>query len=203
MKRVVCWIVCCAALTSQTWGMASGHEHPTGAEHPQGTSKEKAPTEIESKAALDAVAQYIRDYVQNEEPKGKVQIKDPKTGKTLSLKLDKVHRKLLAKIGPDTYFVCADFKADDGTVYDLDFFVRRKGDDEFELVKDKTSLHKVAGKPRYTWYYDDDAGVWKKKHAEKKVEEHPAAGQKKVEEHPAAGDKKAGEHPTGGAEHPH
>ena len=149
---------------------------------------------ITSEQQLDEVAQFIRNHVENEEPKGMVTIENPDTGETLELKLDKVHRKRLAKIEADTYFVCADFKADDGTVYDLDFFVRRKNGDAFKLIKDKTSLHKVAGEPRYTWYYDEVDGVWKKRSqhggAEHPDAEHPDA------EHPDA------EHPDNGAEHP-
>ncbi len=198
MKRIVCLMMCFAMFTGYAAAMGNrpGHgpgEHP---EHPEGSEKghTKKETLVTSQKTLDAVAQYIRDYVKDEEPKGKVRIEDPETGDTLELKLDKVHRKRLAKIAPGKYFVCADFKSEKGTIYDLDFFVRKKGKDKFELVEGKTSLHKVAGKARYNWFYDKKDGVWKKKPAGEKMREHPEKTKERGKE--------TGEHPEGADEHP-
>ena len=216
MRRFAPWLAGLVVLAAPSWGMSGWHkgEHP---EHPEKTAETgKEATVITSDAALDAVAAFIRDYVEHTPPMGRVTIEDPETGETLNLALDKVHRERLAMVKPDKYFVCADFKADDGTVYDLDFFVRRTGEGEgqFELIEDKTSLHKKAGEARYTWYYDEDKGVWKKKGAGmKKAHEHPESGEhpeKKKSgegeaEHPQESEESASggsEHPGGGSEHP-
>lgn len=210
MKKSICSLM--ASLVAVTaWSMASNAEHPHSSgdrEHPGATEHfyeepdypasaggemmGKGDSVIESDAALDEVAQFIRDYVKNEEPKGKVKIEHPETGEMLELTLEKVHRERLARINKNKYFVCADFKGPDGTLYDLDFFVRQKGEGQFELIKGKKSLHKVAGEARYTWHYDEDAGVWKKKHSghAAKSKEHPA----KTKEHPAGGHENP-EHP--------
>ncbi|KKK65894.1 hypothetical protein LCGC14_2969540, partial [marine sediment metagenome] len=101
---------------------------------------------------------------------------DEKVGKELKLTLDKVHRKRLSKVGEDLYFACADFKTPGGRIYDLDVFM--KGADKDNLTFSKFSIHKEAGKERYTWYEKD--GIWKKKPV-KHGREHPKKGRR---EHP-------------------
>ena len=85
-------------------------------------------------------------------------VHDEKTGNDRMLRLDKIHRERLAKTAEATYFVCADFKDTDGTVFDLDFWVKQGGDG-LQVVE--TMIHKEEGQPRYTWYQEDD--VWKQK----------------------------------------
>ena len=116
---------------------------------------------------------------------------DPAINKKLNLRLLRVHKDRLSRLGPDLYFACSDFKETGGKVYDLDFWVNVSGG---QLSVTKTMLHKEDGKPRYTWY--EDGGVWQQKFAgaAKTGAEHPQ------KEHPA---KKKAEHPTKKkAEHP-
>ena len=94
---------------------------------------------------------------------------DEKAGEELKLTLDKVHRKRLSKVGWNQYFACADFKTPDGKIYDLDVFMR--GTNKDNLTFSKFSIHKEAGKERYTWY--EKGGIWKKKAVGEPVEEHP------------------------------
>ena len=130
------------------------------------------------------MADFIKEYVEEESEDGRFVVHDKGQGKDLSLQLKKVHRKRLVYLGKDKYFVCADFKGDDGALYDLDFFVRGDSADSLKVLPKKTSVHKKDKKPRYVWIEDD--GVWKKKdvgatlESVKKRAEHP--------EHP--------EHPT-------
>jgi hypothetical protein len=48
-----------------------------------------------------------------------------------------------------------DFKAADGTMVDVDFFLKKQGD---RLVVAETSVHKVNGTARYN--YEEKNGVW-------------------------------------------
>ncbi len=139
-------------------------EHP--AEHPTGAAK--------STVTLEDVAQHIESYVKQESKDGSFKVQDKQAGKELSLTLDKVHRERLSQVGPDMFFVCADFKSADGKVYDLDFFVQGTSKDNLKVLAEKTSVHKEDGKERYTWMLNKEAGNWEQKPVGTKAEEHPA-----------------------------
>lgn len=141
-------------------------EHPEHPEHPEKGKKAEHPEHPEhpEKAmpapSIDDVAAFITTHVNKTvaDKKGYMKIEDKKAHKTISVKLDHVHRERLAKTDKNTYFVCADFKDHKGKLYDLDFWVKQtpKG-----LVVTETTIHKEEGKPRYTWYEKD--GVWMQK----------------------------------------
>lgn len=124
-------------------------EHP---EHPDTASAEPTKDQL-----ADAVKKYVGEAASK--TKGIFTVVDKKTGETLELVLDKVHRARLSKVGENKYFACADFTTDDGKLYDLDVFM--EGPDADSLVFSEFSVHKVDGKERYTWYEED--GIWKKK----------------------------------------
>lgn len=134
-----------------------------GAEHPGG-----------AECTVADVAQPVESYVKQESKDGGFKIKDPQNGKQLSLTLDRVHRERLSQVGPDMFFACADFKAADGTLYDLDFFVQGKSKDNLRVLPDKTSVHKENGKERYTWALDAKKGIWEQKPVGTKAKEHLA-----------------------------
>jgi len=127
-------------------------EHPEETEHPK---KKKAPVTIEG------VALYLEGYVVEKaaEGDGWMKVPDDKTGKDLSLRLDKIHRDRLSKTDDGTYFVCADFKERGGKMYDLDFWVK---DTDEGLSVTETTVHKEEGVQRYTWIEKD--GVWSRKY---------------------------------------
>jgi hypothetical protein len=126
-------------------------EHP---EHP--TSKPKS-----AGLTKDQLADAIEAYIQKEAAAndGNFPITDEKTGEKLQMKLERVHRERLAQVGPDQYFACVDFKSTEGKMYDVDFFM--KGTAKDNLTFSEFMIHKVNGKPRYTWY--EEKGVWKRK----------------------------------------
>jgi len=131
--------------TKQEMKQKASEEHPN-----------QATTEI-TKASL---AKAITDYV-NREAKlkgGYFMFYDAQEGKSIALKLQEVHKERLAKVAEDVYFACADFKATDGTMYDLDIFMKGKSVDHLQVTE--ISLHKKKGKPRYTW--TEENGMWKK-----------------------------------------
>lgn len=140
-------------------------EHP---EHPSGAAK------AESAVTLEDVAKHIESYVKQESKDGAFKVEDKKAGKPLALTLDRVHRERLSQVGPDMFFVCADFKSADGKAYDLDFFVQGTRKDNLRVLPEKTSVHKEDGKERYTWAFDADKNVWVQKPVETSAKEQSA-----------------------------
>jgi hypothetical protein len=138
-------------------GAACGAEHP---EHPTQTPKAR----VASSVKLENVAAYIERYVKGSSKDGLFPITDKSTKQKLSLKLEKVHRERLAQVGPDMFFVCADFTTAEGNhTYDVDFFVQGKSKDDLAVLEKKSSIHKEDGKERYTWTFNAKKGVWEQK----------------------------------------
>ncbi|MHC4114332.1 MAG: hypothetical protein ACYSSL_03285 [Planctomycetota bacterium] len=148
-------------------------------EHP---SKEAATGGLTRDELADAIESYVAQEAASHG--GYFTVFDETVGKELKLKLDKVHRQRLSRVGEDLYFSCADFKTDGGKIYDLDVFMQ--GSEKADLTFTEFMIHKEACRERYTWY--EEGGIWKRKPVgttgEKKAE-HP-------KEHPS-------EHPS---EHP-
>lgn len=131
------------------------------------------PAESKSNVTLEDVAIYIESYVRDHSKGGVFLVMDKSANKNLSLQLDKVHRERLSKIGPDMFFVCADFKSIDGKLYDLDFFVQGISKKTLRVLEDKTSVHKENGKERYTWTFNAKKGIWEQKPIETKDKKPP------------------------------
>jgi hypothetical protein len=128
-------------------------EHPEHPEHPEGHAEvtiERLAGAIEAWVAWDSKLHG-----------GNFLVWDPEQKKTLELSLDKVHRERLSALGDGVYFACADFKAKDGAVYDLDVFMSG-GSSPFEnLWPTEVLVHKKDGAARYTWH--EENGNWKRK----------------------------------------
>ncbi len=174
MRHFTLLITCLCLFAGQTFGQ--GDEHP---EHPEEEKQQEQSLTIEEFA--DAAKKYIKQ--KSKENGGYFMVKDEKQDKTLKLKLEKVHRKRLSHLGNNVYFVCADFKGQDGKTYDIDIFMKGTSKENLEVTRDPM-VHKVNGEERFTWHKED--GVWKRKQKGKKQHEHP-------KEHP-----EGSEHP----EHP-
>ena len=128
--------------------MPQAQEHP---EHP----KDKASSEM----TLDALADAITGYI-DEDSKlkgGYFLVFDTVDKEPLQLVLIKVYKDKLAALGEGVYFACTDMKAADGTVYDLDFFMKET---DAGIETTEIAVHKKSGKPRYTW--KEENGIWKK-----------------------------------------
>jgi hypothetical protein len=123
----------------------------TATRNPQPT----APTMVVSNAEVFAgVKKYIYTYSKKSTDK-KFHVRSG--GKDLALDLIEIHDDRLSNLGGDKYFVCVDMKSNDGTTYDIDFFiVVRPG----TLSVTETSVHKINGKPLYDW--KEENGSWKK-----------------------------------------
>ncbi|MFQ6677497.1 MAG: hypothetical protein ACE5D0_04180 [Fidelibacterota bacterium] len=128
-------------------------EHP--AEHPQEHPSEANATPLTKEALAEAVEDYVKTQSGENE---KFVVKDPKTGENLELTLIRVHKDRLSGVGDDLYFACADFKAQNGKVYDLDVFM--EGESVEKIAFNKFSVHKEDSVERYGWA--EENGVWKK-----------------------------------------
>lgn len=130
-------------------------EHPAGQaehpEHPKGAAAEPM--------TLDQLGDAITGYIAQDSrlKGGYFLVYDTVDKKPLALELVKVHKDRLATLGGDVYFACTDMKATDGTVYDLDFFMKKT---EHGIETTEVAVHKKAGTPRYGW--KEEGGVWKK-----------------------------------------
>ena len=113
---------------------------------------EAAGAEKPGKAQLQkSYSKTVRRHVAEASRKsGAFVVHDDKLDKDWRLKLVRIHTDRIVQLADDTFFACADLKEPEGkkTKLDLDFYVVRKGGD---WVMDKVLVHKVAGKPRYTY----------------------------------------------------
>ncbi len=146
-EAVLCAGVVAALLVVPRLSPAQDKEHP---DHP----KDKAASQM----TLDALAVAITEYVELDTKLkgGFFLIYDTVDKKPLQLKLVKVHKDKLASLGDGVYFACTDMKTMDGTLYDLDFFMKRT---DHGIETTEVSVHKKSGEPRYGWKEVD--GVWK------------------------------------------
>ncbi len=144
LAGVLVGLVYLAALPAR----AQQKEHPK--EHPEHPKSEK-------KVSTNDIDRAIRAHIESASKAsgGRFTVKDDVLKKTWQLELVLVHKDRLQALADGSYFACVDFKADDGTMLDVDFFLNKKGDD---LLVTDTSVHKVNGKARYN--YEEKNGVW-------------------------------------------
>lgn len=123
-------------------------EHPK--EHPEHPKSEK-------KVSTDDLDKAIRTHIEEKTKSsgGSFPVVDDVLKKTWELLLVRVHKDRLQSLADGTYFACVDFKASDGTMVDVDFFLKEQGD---RLAVIDTSVHKINGKARYN--YQEKDGVW-------------------------------------------
>ncbi len=142
-------LICGALLLLGT--TASAQEHPE--EHPE---KKGA---VNQQITLDELATAITHYIDQDSKLkgGYFLVYDPDDKTPLALQLQEVHKDRLSSLGGGVYFACTDMKATTGTVYDLDFFMRRS---EGGIQATDVAIHKKSGKARYSW--KEENGTWKK-----------------------------------------
>lgn len=73
--------------------------------------------------------------------------------KELRMKLVRVHTEYLSNLGPKRHFACVDLADVSGDVYDVDFFL---SGDPGNMDVTQTTIHKLNGKPFYTWKQRED-----------------------------------------------
>ena len=132
---------------------ANQQEHPKQ-EHPKQEHPKAAKpisTETLEKAIKEQIAEKSKDNG------GKFPVKDNVLNKTWQLQLVRVHTDKLTQLDDKTYFACVDFKADDGTLVDVDFYMKN---DDGKLTLTDTTVHKVNGKPRFN--YEKKGNFWER-----------------------------------------
>ncbi len=102
----------------------------------------------------EGIKNFIEAYSQENDGHFVVEEKD----KELRLKLVRVHTEYLSNLGPERFFACVDLADQNGDVYDVDFFMEGEPG---KMKVTSTSLHKLNGKPFYTWQQLPDK-TWEK-----------------------------------------
>ena len=140
------------SLVLGVWGIGISAEHP---EHPTAGSKEH-PNKVsaaQQKSAQDEYEKFVKDYVASEAQKtgGVYTIHDDVANKDWRLELVKVHKNKICMLNEgNTCFACADLKEVGGkNKVDLDFYANHSPDGK--MAMDKVLIHKVNGKPRFTY----------------------------------------------------
>ena len=175
------------------WGLfvfAQTQEHPkTQEEHPKKQEHPKKSEHPTQKMTTEDIDGAIRAHITDEsESDGMFHVDDTVLNKEWNLTLVKVHKDKLTALDASNYFACVDFKADDGTAVDVDFYLKNE---DGKLVVTDTTVHKINNQARFM--YEEKDGFWQR--VDTKASEHPAEAKAKEhpkKEHPA---KKTEEHP--------
>lgn len=100
----------------------------------------------------------IERHVEAEVARGSGTYALPFEGKTLRLKLVRVHTEYLSSLGPARQFACVDLADAGGDVFDVDFFLDGGAG---AMTVSETTVHKRNGQPFYLWDQADD-GTWRR-----------------------------------------
>ncbi|MEX2591728.1 MAG: transglutaminase domain-containing protein [Anditalea sp.] len=90
----------------------------------------------------------IKAYIEEKTKQGDGYFHINDKDKELRLMLVRVHTEYLSNLGPRRHFACVDLADVSGDVYDVDFFLEG---DPGEMTVTETTLHKLNGKPFYSW----------------------------------------------------
>jgi len=111
------------------------------------------PKVTKPKASIADIEAGIRQYIKEETERGNGYFAFKGDSAEHRLRLVRVHTEYLSVLGPERYFACVDLADTAGDVYDVDFFL----DGSPEAMKvTQTTMHKLNGKPFYTWKQGDD-----------------------------------------------
>ncbi|MCK5700950.1 MAG: transglutaminase domain-containing protein, partial [Cyclobacteriaceae bacterium] len=100
------------------------------------------------KVTISDVERGIRSNIEMRTKEGGGYFNFQSDSVNLSLKLVRVHTEYLSVLGPDSFFACVDLATENGDVYDVDFFMKGTPGN---MQVTKTDVHKLNGKPYYTW----------------------------------------------------
>ncbi|QCK15196.1 transglutaminase-like domain-containing protein [Mangrovivirga cuniculi] len=118
--------------------------------------KDKEEKEEESKTekvSVQDVERGIRENIMAKTKEGNGFFKFSNDTTDFNLKLVRVHTEYLSVLGPNEFFACVDLATESGDVYDVDFFLKGSKND---MKVTRTDLHKLNGKPYYTWKQNKD-----------------------------------------------
>ncbi|MEQ8628637.1 transglutaminase domain-containing protein [Ekhidna sp.] len=101
-----------------------------------------------NRVSIEDVDRGIRAHIDNEVAESNGYFHYEGDTSSLDLKLVRVHTEYLSVLGPNEFFACVDLATSEGDVYDVDFFLSGTAD---SMEVTRTNLHKLNGKPYYTW----------------------------------------------------
>lgn len=149
MKIALSILIAVSVALSLPAFVLAGEEHPKEKEHPKSEHPAK-------KVTIKEIDKSITTAIEEQaKADGMFHVKDDVLDKTWNLTLVKVHKDKLTALDATNYFACVDFKADDGTMVDVDFFLKSQ---DGKLNVTDTSVHKVNGAARYM--YQEKDGFW-------------------------------------------
>lgn len=105
------------------------------------------------KATIKDVERGIRDNIELKTKEGGGVFTFFNDTSEFRLKLVRVHTEYLSVLAPTKFFACVDLATEEGDVYDVDFFLAGSRE---EMEVTGTTLHKLNGKPYYTWKQAED-----------------------------------------------
>lgn len=114
---------------------------------------QKENQEVPIKVTIEDVEAGIRANIKQRTQDGGGYFSFQKDTIDLKMKLVRVHTEYLSVLGPNEYFACVDLATESGDVYDMDFFLSG-APGSMEVTR--TDLHKLNGKPYYTWKQSKD-----------------------------------------------
>ena len=127
----------------------------TSTEDNQEASNQAASTE--EKVTIADVERGIRENIKAKTKEGDGYFSFTNDTSEFSLKLVRVHTEYLSVLSSSEFFACVDLATEEGDVYDVDFFLKGSKDD---MEVTRTSLHKLNGKPFYTWQQNKEDKTW-------------------------------------------
>ena len=134
-------------------GCAPGGREKTDAQAPPGPATAATPSASPANVVTAEIQAGIERHVEEEVARGGGYFHLPHGGKTLRLKLVRVHTEYLSSLGPTRQFACVDLADVSGDVYDVDFFLDGGAGD---MKVSETTVHKLNGQPFYAWEQKED-----------------------------------------------
>ena len=128
-----------------------------------GPSKVKdVETPLQPRTKISEIEAGIKSYIEakSKESDGFFHVQE--RDKRLRMKLVRVHTEYLSNLGPKRHFACVDLADVSGDVYDVDFFL---SGEPGSMDVTETSIHKLNGKPFYTWKQKEDK-TWERRPVE-------------------------------------
>ncbi len=123
----------------------------------QGDHRQNTTFKTTPKVSIAEIETGIKAWIDQKTLEGDGYFYATDEAKELRLKLVRVHTEYLANLGPKRHFACVDLADVSGDVYDVDFFL--EGDPN-NMTVTETSVHKLNGKPYYTWKQKKEDKTW-------------------------------------------
>ena len=143
----------CASLLILLGACQSGSPKPEApAAEPATASKPKA-----KKATIADVEAGIRAHISQKTAEGDGYFDFIADSTQYRFRLVRVHTQYLSVLKRGSYFACVDLADELGDVYDVDFFLEGEPGN---MHVTRTKVHKLNGKPRYTWKQNKEDKTW-------------------------------------------